>query len=246
MKCLYINLRPSWGFALRFQPQSKMRGALKFPPPTSVIGALSYPLLRLRGDRVEVFRTERRWISSSDRLRSLINHVSISVSGPAVIYGSFLKINQVYRGEVRSGVTALPATFIYSESEPFIELLYFLRRGIEEDINELLRAAFGITRLGSRESIMSAEQANIVEYTQKESYSVRTRFSFPYIEGLDVSGCYEILNVVDWKKSEIGDYSDAPRILMCYPRTEVEVKADRPFKIYEVDLPTGTAKVIAG
>lgn len=233
---LFIRLRPSWGYALRMQPQSKMRAAIKYPPPTSVLGAIAYPFLHLNNERSEVVSNGREFMSSIQIMRNFVDHVSISLIGEISVYGSYLKINQIYRGEVLSGVTAFPFVLTYSSDDSFLDILYILKDGLKEDIFEKLeRAAWGIVRVGSRESIFSSELVEIGDAVIRENESAKTRFSFEYMDKYEIDGDGTILSLVDWKSNIRGSYPELPHKLIFYPKGSVKVRtAEGKLRIFKV------------
>ncbi len=241
-KILAVRLRPSWGYAIRIQPQSKMRAALRFPPPTTAMGALAYPLLLIRGDRREVLSDKRPAGSSAELVRREVEHVAISVLARTLTHGSLHKVNQLYRGKVFPSITALPSVFIYSEGESWVDVAFILGRGAH-DVEELERAGWGITRLGSRESLFSAESVEVVQGERRRTTEVETRFTFTLRDGMTVEGSYEVLQVVD-PSSSIGDYSQVPKTPLCYPAGVVRVRSEEPLETISFDVWGKTEEVI--
>jgi len=237
MEFILARVKFSWGFATRLQPQSKMRMAMKYPPPTTLIGALAYPWTRSIKGRIEVIKRGNKIISAAEELKKRIIDVSISLDKEPSMYGDYLKVNRYYRGKVESAVTALPSSFLYSNVDTIADLVYLM----EKVDNSLERAAWGITRMGSRESVVSVESVYIGEAISKKGEIARTRFSFP-INKQKVSGNGTILYVVDWRGSDIGSYAKANRVPYFYPKGEVEVQGNLEW--YELDLPWGKEVII--
>ena len=238
MEFIFVKVRFGWGFAARLQPQSKMRMALKYPPPTTLIGALAYPWLRQTIGRTEVITKGKGVISAADNLRRMIAGVSSSLSEEPAVYGDYLKVNRYFRGSVESAVTALPSSFLYSNGDAEADLVYLFERPVDPGLE---RAAWGITRIGSRESVVSVESVYVGKAVRRTGSSTRTRFSFP-LGNKVVRGSGTVIYAADWRSSAMGSYSKAERIPYFYPRGEVEVLGDLEW--YELDLPWGTEVII--
>jgi CRISPR-associated protein Cas5a/b/c len=233
MKFVFVRLRPTWGFACRLQPQSKMRMAFRYPPPTSLIGALAYPLLSRTEGRVEVIYRNKKPLSAAEIVKKYIMFVSTSFIGDSTIYGSLLRINRFYRGEVDYGITALPAVITYSAKDSFLDIIYV----VDEINHELERAAWGITRVGSRESVFSAEEVLTGDVIETREREAKTRFSFLLRPGMEISGEGTILYAVDWRESDIGDYHERERKPYVYPEGYMIVRAkDEPMKVAMVEV----------
>ena len=243
MPFLFIRLRPNWGFAVRLQPQSKMRETFIYPPPTTLIGALSYPLMRQSEGRKEVIQISMgKIVSSADHLRRLLKAVAASfIGGRGLTYGSYLKVNRNYRGKIEQAITALPVNIILGRSDVFLDVVYILD-SVDESI---LRAGWGITRIGSRESIFSTEEVLSGEERKRRGKSVETRFSFEIKPNIQVEGRGSVLEVVDWRTAEIGDYTNAKKSLYFYPEQRVTVRSEEGLDFYELDLPWGREAIIA-
>lgn len=232
---LKVQLRPTGIIALRALPQSKMRTALRYVPPTTLIGAIAYPLLHISGDRGETTYEKKNFKSKAESVMSLFKWATIKVEGKPKLYGSLLKINTIYRGKVQSAVTSFPFAVLYGEFDGSLTAAYL----IDEDAlskstytpKDLERAAWGITRLGSRESIVSVEEVKMGKTVFRERDKVRTAYAFPF-KGVHVQGKGTLQTVVDWR-SGIGDYSNAKRMVMFYPEGTVEVRGK--FSTAEID-----------
>ncbi|KUK16991.1 type I-A CRISPR-associated protein Cas5a [Thermococcus sibiricus] len=223
---LKVHLRPTGIIALRALPQSKMRTALRYVPPTTLIGAIAYPLLHISGDRGETIYEKKTFKSKAESIMGLFKWVTVKTEGRPKLYGSLLKINTIYRGKVQSAVTSFPFAVLYGESNDSLTAVYLVNEDVlSESIynkKDLERAAWGITRLGSRESIVSVEDVEKGKARLRETDRARTAYAFPF-KGVNVRGKGTLQAVVDWR-SGIGDYSNAKRIVMFYPEETVEVQ----------------------
>lgn len=233
---LIVTLRSHGVIALRIMPQSKMRLSFKHPPPTSLIGALAYPLFS--GERREVTLSEKgKPKSKADELRSMLLGVAVS-SREALMYGPLFKINRLYHGVVESAVTSLPITVTYSDIDHPYRIAYIFdeERLAEYSRRDLERAAWGITRIGSRESIVNVEDVKSAKLEISKANSVKTSFSYSLENVKSVRGKYDVEFVVDWRRNEISDYSRADKIRLAYPLEENEVEGDLTTTSIEGDV----------
>jgi len=230
---LMVTLRSHGIIALRVSPQSKMRISFKHPPPTSLIGALAYPLFS--EDRREMVISEDGKVKSvADMLRDMLIGVTISSKG-GLMYGPLFRINRLYHGVAESAVTSLPVTVTYSECDSPLRVIYIFddEKLTNYTINDLKRAAWGITRIGSRESIVNVEDVKASKVEISNTEVAKTSFSYPFEKVKSVKGRYDVELVVDWRRSEVGDYSRVDKIKMAYPLEENVVEGD--LKIAFVD-----------
>jgi len=224
---LFVRLKPNWGYAVRRQPQSKMRINFSRPPPSTLIGALAYSLKRILGDRREIIVKDRRAISSANFVKNMLLSVNIRMIGETLNYGSLYRINMIYRGTALSAITALPSAFTYSNRDIVLDIVYVFDESklslneIPENILE--RAGWGITRIGSRESIFSAEKVSIDRVEVREFKKTETSFSFIFNEKIKYKGSVIVEYVADWRKTDIGSYLNAPLIGIFYPKGRVTV-----------------------
>ncbi|WP_370456727.1 type I-A CRISPR-associated protein Cas5a [Thermococcus sp. 2319x1] len=223
---LKVQLRPTGIIALRALPQSKMRIALRHIPPTTLIGAIAYPLLHIGGDRGETIYEKKNFKSKAEFVMSLFKWATIKIEGKSKLYGSLLKINTIYRGNVQSAVTSFPFAVLYGEFDNSLTAVYLIdEEALSNSIygpKDLERAAWGITRIGSRESIVSVEEVKMGKAVFREADEVRTAYAFPF-KGVNVQGEGTLQTVIDWR-SGIGDYSNAKRMVMFYPEGKVDVR----------------------
>ncbi|MFA4646528.1 type I-A CRISPR-associated protein Cas5a [Pyrococcus kukulkanii] len=225
---LKVIIRPTGIVALRALPQSKMRTALRYIPPTTLIGAIAYPLLHLKGSRTETFYNKRNFRSAAENVLRLFNWVTVKIEGKPRLYGSLLKINTIYRGKAQSAVTSFPFAVMYGEADYSITAIYLIN---EEELSkgpytlrDIERAAWGMVRIGSRESVISVESVKKGKTEIEEMQETRTAYAFQF-KDVEVEGKGTLQSVVDWR-SGIGDYSKAKHIIMFYPEGIVTVRGN--------------------
>ena len=235
---LRVTAIPTGILAIRSQPQSKMRLSFLFPPFTTLLGALAYPFLHVQGDRAEVMMEQRETKSAMNKLKKFIQWITIRISEIPRIHGSILKIHQIYRGKLLAAVTSFPFSLYYGYNGYDMDLVYILDEEQVESSSFSLyyfsRAAWGITRIGSRESVVSVEQVKTGNTKITESVSTKTRYAFLY-DNRNVEGSGTIQSIVDWREDP-SDYSIAPRVLVFYPKEEVTVKSEDQFPLNVVTV----------
>ncbi len=232
LRYVLADVRPHGVVSLRVQPQSKARASLRYPPLTSLLGAISYPLAREDGR--EVVAAGGSLEPRSADFRRFFEHIAVEVVGEGYTYGSLYKINEYYRGEALQAVSALSNTFFYGEQEYRIRILYVLSRDVGDREARLVeRAAWGISRLGSRESVVSVEGVLSGTGRIREVDSAETTFSFEMRDGMAVEGSYELVFSPDWR-SELGDITQAPRKRIAYPKGRVRVMGEK-LRVFEFE-----------
>ncbi|AFK22400.1 CRISPR-associated protein Cas5 family [Pyrococcus sp. ST04] len=203
-----------------------MRNALDYIPPSTLIGAIAYPLFHLMGERRETLIEGKNQKSAADKLRNLFLWVTTKMTGKPKIYGSILKINRLHRGNVESAVTSFPFAVMYGNINYSLSIVYLLKEEAISNspytLKDFKRAAWGISRLGSRESVVSVENVESGRAEVHEMEEAKTSYAFPF-SGKEVEGKGALRAVFDWRKG-IGSYSDVPLIVMFYPEEEVIVR----------------------
>ncbi|WP_366078457.1 type I-A CRISPR-associated protein Cas5a [Thermococcus sp.] len=223
-----VTMRPTGIVALRALPQSKMRTALRYVPPTTLIGAIAYPLLHIAGDRSETVYKGKTFRSTAERVLGLFDWVTVKTLGKPRLQGALLKINTIYwkKKICQSAVTSFPFAVMYGTKEFTVTAVYLINEDALErstyTMKDIERAAWGITRLGSRESVVSVEGVESGRTKIVKSQIAETAYAFPF-RGLEVEGKGTLQSVVDWS-SGIGDYSKASRLVMFYPEGIVRVR----------------------
>lgn len=201
---LRIEVTFHWGFWVRAPFTSRYQESLTIPPPTTLIGALAEPLIQLgflKGVRGETIKTDLGVSSAASLLDSIIPTASFCFDGTqngfayedinryiTLHYQQKAKdpsgirryLPQYRTGALRVGKVSMPsgrgiACYIIDADAA---------HGIFSDDPErsLLQAAYNITRLGSKESIVSVESAEIIPNptTLKPPLEIKTRYYFPY------------------------------------------------------------------
>jgi CRISPR-associated protein Cas5a/b/c len=218
-----------WGWRLNLVPFSKSRPPLLAPPPTTLIGALAYPLSRSL-KLPEAFGE----YSGAERLRGSLKYVGLKIDLPLINYFDLSKITFFYRKKAERDAVAIGKTYTLSKGlkyeAPTITICYVVdeevaRRSFsrEKVRKKLVEAAIGITRIGSRESLVTPLSLSYGEARPITQRRGKTSFSFMRrsISNL-LSGDFMGVEVVDWEKYPIGDYYRAGRELMIIPYDSTE------------------------
>jgi len=234
---LKITCALHWGWKLNLVPFSKSRPPLLVPPPTTLIGALAYPL-----NRVLNLPETLKEHSGAERLRESLKYVGLRIDSPLISYFDLSKISFFYRREAKRDAVAVGKTYALCKGlkyeSPTITVCYVVdeekahHNFRSDDIKKsLIEAASGITRIGSRESLvaplsLSCGEAKIIPQRRgKSSFSFMRRGVSRLLDGDFIE-----VEVVDWENSPIGDYHGARRELMIVPYDSVE-HLSRPVEV---------------
>ncbi|MBD3193051.1 MAG: type I-A CRISPR-associated protein Cas5 [Candidatus Heimdallarchaeota archaeon] len=231
-----VNILPTGAYAIRSLPQSKMRVAFTNPPPTTLMGAFTYSLLRKTGKNKEIIYSDdyEKAYSPMEEIKDIFSAIAIKITGRITTFGTLLRINRMYRKEVGYAVTSLPMAMLFGTDPYEISLLYLfdLEKAKLHDFSEkdLLNACWGVTRLGSKESIVSVEQVQKMAFTTTTVSSAETSYSFVYRDDfIFVDNC-DITMVVNWAEP-LGNYSEISRIPYVYPQNRLKVTSSKKFQI---------------
>ena len=240
---LYVRAKLSWGFACRLVPFGKSRMTLKAPPPSTLMGALAYPLARNLG-WPEVLLSDRGEVSGADKIREFVVSVHVKLNASLAVKADVTRVFwfDFQRKEVKTDAIALERVYASPTSggrESLIEVIYILRPEAAEQAlgrswASLLEAsAWGITRVGQKEGLVSVEDVRLTEARISEDRHVTTCFYFP------LEACSGVLRgfwlqeyFIDPWEVGIGDYSGARRLPFVIPYS---AQANRPVEV-EVEL----------
>ncbi len=222
------DIKSSGVMAIRSVPQSKMRMAYHYPPPGTLVGALSYPLLHLKNSRKEVIYEGKNFKSAAEEVLPFVKWATVSVSERPKVYGTLLKINRLYRGSVDSGVTSMPFSLNYGVKDHKLTVIYLIDCEVLQKygytLKEVERAVWGITRIGSRESIVSVENVEMGRAELKRTEEANTRFAF-LVEDRIIEGKGLLQSVVDWTHG-LSSYTKSERLLFFYPEGSARVRGE--------------------
>lgn len=204
MKVVKAKLKFHWGFISRWPAYTAAQPSTLYLTPTSLLGALAYGLAKLKGlpevVRVEVGRGSRRrrgrrakvpvhFYSSAVRALEYCSWVTYRVESelePNLGLVETMDLSKVSlvlgvrRGNIYPGSPYLwgvqPHGKVYSPSLE-VTVAYFAAR--DDVTSDVERAAWLITRVGSRESVVSVQDVRVVGARPASAEEVETAYAFP-------------------------------------------------------------------
>jgi len=225
---LKMGLDLHWGYAVRRTLYSKTRDSYLLPPPTTIIGALSYGYARILNLPEEIYGAES--ISTAERLRKHIMSVNIKVNAPLHHYSD---LNRIWWFRVREKKTkfdsiALGKVYTSVHKRPSIETILLFRGKV--NVEDLVKAAYSIPRLGCKESIISVKYVKYGYAKRLDVEEAETSYSFWYDLVREFKGNVYLQQVIDYRKTPISRYARVPLRLHAYPydsfsKTPVKVTA---------------------
>ncbi len=219
MLVLKVKAEYHWGFWIRSPGTSKYQSATPLPPPTTLIGALAYPLvkkgvLKLDGQQIkgETIKLEKNSILSPAMvIEKYVVCASAYLDNIAIIWEDLSKYNTIlfhettkseedeilaggrrYTMKFRTG--AIPVGKVFYPSG-VLTAAFLIDDSMSKVVdgnfeNELVKAAWEMTRIGSRESIISVIDVKLSEATPTKDRKLKTRYYFPAVLGSVVEGGY--------------------------------------------------------
>lgn len=211
-KTEYIALRVEgefhWGFSVRYSGPSAAAQSYPVPPPTTLLGALARGLANSEA----IWRNGSLWSSTiilldyakavTFRYMKCSSHI-VALPAP---YTDLIRLFRApyirkdhRRPEERDrwfGVAGFGK--IYAPITAF-EIVYIFDKGVLKSFPEekLLHAALSITNLGSKESLVSIQRAELGIAQETRSEYVITEFYFPYLNTVSIKGRYKIVNLIE-------------------------------------------------
>ncbi|MDJ0272446.1 MAG: type I-A CRISPR-associated protein Cas5a [Candidatus Caldarchaeum sp.] len=238
MKYLKVEATPHWGLYINYHAFTKSRPALKTIPPTTLIGALAQPIA-LKNNWAENSESN----SSAEKIRPLFKGIYLSQNLPLIEYNDLSKIFSYDVDEKQIRTDAAAVSKIYrgkGSADDRVKIVYLFEEqearklfgvGWEE---MLLEAAWSITRLGARESIVSVDKVTLGDVDLLNQKTAQTVYYFPYYMQSSVQGSYLVANVVDWRKTSIGEYLGKPTVNLIVPYDD-ERKRVSPLRVNLMD-----------
>lgn len=221
MKYLKVEATLHWGLYLNYHAFTKSRPALKTIPPTTLIGALAQPIA-LKNHWAENSESN----SSAEKIRTLFKGIYLSQNLPLIEYNDLSKIFSYDVDEKQIRTDAAAVSKIYrgvSSADDSVKIVYLFE---EQDVRKffdvgweemLLEAAWSMTRLGARESIVSVDKVSIGDVAVLNQKTAQTVYYFPSYMQSSVKGSFLVANVVDWRNTSIGEYLGKPTVNLIVP-----------------------------
>ncbi|MEX2725508.1 MAG: type I-A CRISPR-associated protein Cas5a [Candidatus Freyarchaeota archaeon] len=265
---LKVKAEYHWGFWIRSPGTSKYQSTTPLPPPTTLIGALAYPLvkkgvLKLNGQQIrgEIIKLEKKNIlSPAVILEKYVICASAYLDNIAIIWEDLSKYNTIlfhettqseedeilaggrrYTMKYRSG--ALPVGKVFYPGG-VLTVAFLIDKSMGEVVkgnfkNELVKAAWEMTRIGSRESIISVTDVRLYEAKPLKEKKVKTKYYFPAILGsVSEGGHYtEMFWSGGWSREESARFEE-----YIIPGTKTPISST----LVTVELTTGKAFEVDG
>ncbi|MCE4599080.1 MAG: type I-A CRISPR-associated protein Cas5a [Desulfurococcales archaeon] len=215
---LTATIELGWGLSINYYHSTRGRQSLHVIPPTTLIGALSYPLAKLMR-----WPETSKGDSTASRLIGIIKGVYYSILQGALI--PYTEIGKIWFYKVKTKEALSDAVGIqklYSKPQTKIKIIYIVkvseaRKLLGDEWRRILTsAAYSITRVGSKESIVSVDSIDICKIGLDGGD--KTRYTVPLYNVEGIEGEYTISEVVDWRSSNIGGYFNAPTIRIAQPQ----------------------------
>jgi CRISPR-associated protein Cas5a/b/c len=217
MLALKIKAEYHWGFWIRSPGTSKYQSTTPIPPPTTLIGAIAFPLikrgvLKLNGQQImgETIKLEESNIlSPAAVLEKYIVCTSAYLDNIAIIWEDLSRYNTLlfqettkdkedeklaggrrYLMKYRTG--ALPVGKVFYPGG-VLTAAFLIDKSMSKILDgnlesELEKSAWEITRVGSKESIVSVTDVKISEARLLKEKKVKTKYYFPAVLGSVVEG----------------------------------------------------------
>ena len=194
MKAVRVVLDLHWGFSIKQPYFSAAQPSYPVPPPPTLIGAVSYPYSLFYGFPELVVNGDQIY-SSAVRLLDAVAWVALRLIDidprwlletrdiSRVLIASYVRSDHVYpQSSMLWAVQVHGKIFLPSYK---VDTVYLVP---EDRASELLRAAWGVARLGVKEALVSVRTATLHEVRPVQTHNVRTRYSFPRRLAAMVSG----------------------------------------------------------
>lgn len=190
----------SWGYLIK-PPYLSLGGhSLPYPPPTTLIGALAYPYFKYIGLNKEIEFINNKPHSSSVKLLEYVKYASMGYLNPMTTqivdinkYYIFAYVRDDYRKDETRWTSVIGVGKTYVLSKAVVAYL------VEREYSELLsKIAWGISRIGSKESIVSVNKVYLITEPSVLKQTSKFETVFPTPASI-VKKCDRAEKVVFWK-----------------------------------------------
>ncbi|MDG6996721.1 MAG: type I-A CRISPR-associated protein Cas5 [Nitrososphaerota archaeon] len=198
MKILTFSAVFHWGHSTKLPAVSKAQPSLRLPPPSSIIGAVCMPLAREMG-LGEVIYDGESLSSSTAFFAKLFIAASARFRGSSCYWEDInrtliLQFQQPpRRGNPNYTFGAIPFGKVYC-SGASIDFALLVDEATARDLlgdsweGKIQLAAWQVSRIGSRESIVSTSHVKLLETTKNTLNKVETDFYFPADAAVPIPG----------------------------------------------------------
>jgi len=197
-RVLRVVVELHWGYSVKHPLYSASQPSLRFPPPTSLLGALAYPL-HLQEAKPETLIVEGSLYSSTVELLDLVPWVCYRISNldprslvetrdiGKVLIAPYVRGENVYPGSPNIWAVQVHGK-VYAPTLT-LDIVYVVANS-NVDTAKLVRAAWGIARLGVKEAIASTVNVELLDATLANREVVETRYGFPQTLAKPLEGGY--------------------------------------------------------
>jgi len=250
MKIYIVSLRFHWGYSIRHPFSSRIADSYLIPPFTTIIGALAKSISVKEGNRIEHLVMGSKVVGSSSlKYVNLIKDYAVMFEGKPLKFTTLLRHStspywvttyDIFKGE--RNFFAPIETGMVSYVSGLMRILVICNNIAKDDF-------YSITRLGSKESIVSVlgveelSKDKIIKKSFKEKVPNVT-FSFNFDVARPVLGSYTIENITEFDElfykydiSEEEVLLKINKVIIPQPIVSVELKKDA----YVCDTPYGKA-----
>jgi len=210
LKALLVKLRLHWGYSVKQPAFSASQPSFKLPPPTTLIGALAaaaamsegWPEAYLEGD--SVYSSAARILKTVPwaTLRMLTMDPDLLAETrdlTRVLIAPYVRRDNLYPGSPYIWAVQSHGK-IYAPAAA-LEVLYIVRDG---EADKLYKYAWGITRLGSKESIVSVNRVEALDASPAQLSEAETSYGFLRHAAASIEGPFTAYRLpslsADWFK----------------------------------------------
>jgi len=176
---LLIQARLAWGFSIKRPFVSKGQPSYTTFPPTTLIGAISYPLAKIKGSGELIIKRGKIY-SVAEEFKDIFKAASAIITqekrdAPSGVYWEDINRYQIlqFQKDVRRGdpmfrFGTVPSGKVMGPGS-MVRIIYLVDEEEARNVlgsswdQILIEAGYSITRIGSRESIVSVEKVDLGE-----------------------------------------------------------------------------------
>ncbi len=214
MKAIIVKTTPVWGFSIKYPGQSAAQDAFPYPPPSTLLGALASGYARLNGLPEKAGSKE----STTIRLLDTVRYVTVCMRGFGVkqldpqrnIVIGFQRKERRKNPKYWRGLQAMGKMYALNSE---LRVVYIVEDGYAI---ELARAAWNITYIGGKESLVNVKDVEIHDMEVLEEDYCETCYMVP--AGIVVEPPENSVKISfwDWRDKRNYQYGQTPRLVKEY------------------------------
>lgn len=217
MEVLVVRGRFHWGFAVRAPGQSAVQTPFLFPPPGTLIGALARAAGSADADHYGGLEREVRWAAFGyeEEIPGLPVASLVSVDITRHLVAPYVR--KEYRKEEQYKFAAVPTGKVYAPAFRAV-LFYFGER-----MSRLRDVAWGIFRIGNKESLFEVREVEICRVSKAAGSEVETLVYVPKDKAVPILPD-RVVELKMWLREGIDVFVYAPRRLEKVPYKAVKIE----------------------